>query len=428
MEKREETLKFEELKASLRRGDPRILVGIDIAKDAHVARVEHSDGRVLVEKMGIENSRQGFEAFRERIEGLRRQLGLEVVLAFEPSGGYQKLLGDYLIQSGHLVVQVSGVVANRNRQTLGDAWLKTDPQDARNLVDLLRQGKILRYATGAGFMEEAKRLVQCDRMLMYESNRLKVRIRNRLLPVAFPELDVFFPKDASHPDLLAILRHCPSAKEIASLPEEEFIRLVSKGGRLGRRKERFRRIYQKAKESIGVEVQDGFRWEAKWIADRLQTVIEERKELKAEIARILSPYLGYRLVQTIPGVGKLLGAIFVVEIGDPWGYRHWRQVMKLSGLNLAIVQSGKFQGTPRISKQGKGLLRWAAYQAAVVATTKDPLFHQIYQKALENRATQKGAKKRALVKVAAKILKIAFAILRDQIKYAPELASPGHGL
>ena len=428
MEKREEILKFEELKASLRRGDPRILVGIDIAKDFHVARVEHSDGRVLVEKMGVENSRPGFDSFRERIEELRGRLGLEVVLAFEPSGGYQKLLGDFLIQSGYLVVQVSGVVANRNRQTLGDAWLKTDPQDARNLVDLLRQGKILRYATGAGFMEEAKRLVQCDRMLMYESNRLKVRIRNRLLPVAFPELEGFFPKDASHPDLLAILRHCPSAKEIATLSEEEFVGLVSGGGRIGGRIRRFRSIYQTAQKSIGMKVEDGFRWEARWVADRLQTVVRERKELQTEISRILSPYLGYRLVQTIPGVGKLLGAIFVVEIGDPWGYRHWRQVMKLSGLNLAVVESGKFSGTPRISRQGKGILRWAAYQAAVVATTKDPLFHQIYQKALENRATQKGAKKRALVKVAAKILKIAFAILRDQIKYAPELASPGHAL
>lgn len=427
MEKREEILKFEELKASLRRGDPRILVGIDIAKEAHVARVEHSDGRVLVEKMGIENTRKGFDSFRERIEGLREQLSLEIILAFEPSGGYQRALADFLIGSGYLVVQVSGVVANRNRQTLGDAWLKTDPQDARNLVDLLRQGKILRYSTGAGFMEEARRLVQCDRMLMYESNRLKVRIRNRLLPVAFPELEDFFT-EATHPDLLAILRHCPSAKEIAALSEEEFVRLVSRGGRLGGRKERFRKIYQKAKESIGVEVQEGFRWEAKWIADRLEVVVQERKELKAEISRILSPCLGYQLVQTIPGVGRLLGAIFVVEIGDPWGYRHWRQVMKLSGLNLILVQSGKFQGTPRISKQGKGLLRWAAYQAAVVATTKDPLFHQIYQKALENRNTQKGAKKRALVKVAAKILKVAFAILRDQIKFAPELVTPGHAL
>lgn len=205
MEKREEIQRFEELKASLRRGDSRILVGIDIAKEAHVARVEHSDGRVLVEKMGIENCREGFEAFRERIEGLRRQLGLEVILAFEPSGGYQRALADFLVGSGYLVVQVSGVVANRNRQTLGDAWLKTDPQDARNLVDLLRQGKILRYATGAGCLEEAKRLVQCDRMLMYESNRLKVRIRNRLLPMAFPELENFFT-EATHPDLLAILR------------------------------------------------------------------------------------------------------------------------------------------------------------------------------------------------------------------------------
>jgi len=425
MEKGEEILKFEELKASLRRGDPRILVGIDIAKDAHVARVEHSDGRVLVEKMGIENTRLGFDSFRARIEGLR--VGLEVVLAFEPSGGYQRALADFLIGSGYRVVQVSGVVANRNRPTLGDTRLKTDARDAQNLVDLLRQGKVLQYSVNPGVFAEARRLLQCDQMHRKESSRLKVRIRNRLLAVGFPELEKFFT-EVNHPDLLSILRSCPSAREIAALSEEEFVRLVSSGGRLGRRKERFRRIYQEAKKSIGVEVQEGFRWEARWVAERLETIVRERKEIQAEIARLLDSHLGYRLVRTIPGVGKLLGAIFVVEIGDPWGYRHWRQVMKLSGLNLIVQETGKFVGTPRISRQGKGILRWAAYQAAVVATTKDPLFHQIYQKALENRTCQKGAKKRALVKVAAKILKIAFAILRDQIKYAPELVSPGHAL
>jgi transposase len=264
-------------------------------------------------------------------------------------------------------------------------------------------------------------------MLREESSRLKVRIRSRLLTVGFPELEKFFT-EMNHPDLLSILRNCPSAGEIAALSEEEFVRLVSRGGRLGRRKERFRRIHQAANGSIGVKVEEGFHWEARWVADRLQTIVRERKEIQAEIARILDSHPGYRLVQTIPGVGKLLGAIFVVEIGNPWGYRHWRQVMKLSGLNLIVAETGNISGTPRISKQGKGTLRWAAYQAAVVAAAKDPLFKQIYQKSLKNRHTQKGAKKRTLVKVAAKILKIAYAVLRDQIKYAPEMVTPGHAL
>jgi hypothetical protein len=110
-------------------------------------------------------------------------------------------------------------------------------------------------------MEEARRLVQCDRLLMYESNRLKVRIRNRLLTLGFPELEVFFT-EMTHPDLLAILRNCPSAPEIAALSEEEFLHLVAGGSRILGRIRRFRSIHQAAQKSIGMRLEEGFRWEA----------------------------------------------------------------------------------------------------------------------------------------------------------------------
>ena len=215
-------LEFEELKASLRRGDARLLVGIDIAKHSHVARVEYADGRVLQEKVGVENSRPGFESFRTRLEELRKSTGLEIICALEPSGGYQKLIGDYLVKNEFRVVQVSGVVANRNRRTLGGSWLKTDPRDAQNLVDLLRQGKIIRYESYDGDIEEARRLLKIDRVLMQESNKLKVRIRNRLLSECFPELEEIYT-DMSNPDLLTMLWKCPSAVEIARMTEEEFL-------------------------------------------------------------------------------------------------------------------------------------------------------------------------------------------------------------
>ena len=414
---------FEELVVSLKRHDARLLVGIDVAKQSHMARVEHSDGTVLLEKVGIANSRIGFESFWLRLEKLREETGLEVVCALEASGGYQKLIGNYLVQSGYTVVQVSGVVANRNRRTIGGSWLKTDPRDAQNLVDLLRQGKIVRFESTCGVLEEARQMIQYDRALVMEASRLKVRIRNRFLSVGFPEVEEYFP-DAAHPDLLRILRGCPSARDIALLSEDEFFGIFPKVQPFGRKADTLREIHGKAKESIGMSLEEGLKWECCRVADRLQAILDERENLKEKICKILSSHPGYLLVQTIPAVGKLLGAIFVVEIGDPTKYRHWRQVIKLAGLDLAVVESGQFSGTPRITRQGKALLRWAAYQAAVIASSKDMVFHQLYMKAIENRAGQRGAKKRALIKIAAKILRIVYAVLRGQRAYAPELLIP----
>ena len=182
-------------------------------------------------------------------------------------------------------------------------------------------------------------------------------------------------------------------------------------------------VYEMAKKSIGVEIGPAFRWECQWASGRLKEIEKDRKDFQEGICDMLSSEPGYRLVQTIPGVGKVLGAIFVVEIGDCAKYRHWRQVIKLAGLDLAVVESGQFSGRPRISRQGKALLRWAAYQAAVIASAKNPQFKELYLKALGNRTGESGARKRALIKIAAKLMKIVFAVMRDQRPYTPEKAS-----
>ena len=78
----------------------------------------------------------------------------------------------------------------------------------------------------------------------------------------------------------------------------------------------------------------------------------------------------YSCLLSIPGFGPTLSAMVLGAIGNPWRFQNRAQVLKMVGLDLSASQSGTSQGTPIISKKGKAEIRYALYQAAVVASTR----------------------------------------------------------
>ena len=104
--------RFRELKATLPTCRDRLLVGIDIAKDQHVAQGKVAHGRILAAPVVIPNTAVGFAAFWRRLEALRTATGLsEIVSALEPTGTYHQALAVFLEQQGVDVVLVSNTVA-----------------------------------------------------------------------------------------------------------------------------------------------------------------------------------------------------------------------------------------------------------------------------------------------------------------------------
>jgi transposase len=76
---------------------------------------------------------------------------------------------------------------------------------------------------------------------------------------------------------------------------------------------------------------------------------------------------GYRAVQTIPGIGPVLGAIFLAEIGDITRFRGPAQLASWAGLTPKHHESDTTVHRGRITKQGSVLVRWAAIEAAQCA-------------------------------------------------------------
>ena len=124
------------------------------------------------------------------------------------------------------------------------------------------------------------------------------------------------------------------------------------------------------------------------------------------------------LLRSIPGIGPTVGAILLAEIGDIAWYTKFSQLRKLAGLDIVRVQPGHFAGQARISKCGRGLLRWALYHAAMgMARTTGGRARLTGFKT--KRSGDRYAGFKAIVELAAKVLRIVWGVWRSGTPYDP---------
>jgi transposase len=123
--------------------------------------------------------------------------------------------------------------------------------------------------------------------------------------------------------------------------------------------------------------------------------------------RSLAGHPGYEAIREIPGVGQILAAVFVAEIGDVTRFARPEQVSSWAGLTPRHRESDTTVVKGRITKQGSRLVRWAAVEAAMRARG-DHLYAADFHRIAERRG-----RKVARVAVARRILTLVFYGLRD---------------
>ena len=104
--------------------------------------------------------------------------------------------------------------------------------------------------------------------------------------------------------------------------------------------------------------------------DSLRRVIETLEfeiEVFTKISRArLARDPGYVAIQRIPGVGGVLGAVFVAEIGDVTRFPGPAQLASWAGLTPKHHESDTHVRRGPITKQGSRLVRWAAVESVQI--------------------------------------------------------------
>jgi len=385
--------RFRDLKATLRINRDRLLVGIDIGKRQHVAQLRVAHGAIVLPKVVIPNTTAGFTTFWGQVTAAQRATGCaEVVAALEPTGTYHEALGRFLEGQGVDVVLVANQVAHANRKTLDGTWGKSDPKDAHNLCELLERGLVLFYSLADGPAAALRRLVRLLRAARVERAACRVRWRNTLRPALGP---------TGEPLSAAVCVQLPAAVQAW---ERAAGRAESPPpGRPG-----------------AAALPPGFAAECADLGARLSAAQARIGTLEAALVAVAAPLPAYSLLLTIPGVGPTLAAILLAEIGDIAWYTKFSQLRKLAGLDIAPLESGQWAGTPRISRCGRALLRWALYQAALGAA-RTAAGRAWRARLLAKRQGDRHAFVKANVELAAKLLRRVGGVWRSGRPYTAEL-------
>jgi len=136
------------------------------------------------------------------------------------------------------------------------------------------------------------------------------------------------------------------------------------------------------------------------IEEQLSEIDRELRLLARDDRRLIA-------LQTIYGVGPVLACYLLAEIGDARRFQRARQIVRLSGLDPVVLESGDSKRRGRLSKQGSPQLRWALLQAAQ-QTARRPSSPdwQLYSSVRERAGVQ-----RAALTTARKIARRAYHVL-----------------
>jgi transposase len=159
--------------------------------------------------------------------------------------------------------------------------------------------------------------------------------------------------------------------------------------------------------------------EAEILVQTIESIQRQIDKISEVIEDICGSFAEYDYLISIPGFGPYVSAVVLAAIGNADRFENRRQVLRLAGFDLSCNQSGNKSSVPVISKKGNAHLRYALYQAALIASSLNAQFRRYYVNLLQGREREKGIRTKMRVKLAAKLLIIAWSLMKKKQRFDP---------
>lgn len=142
--------------------------------------------------------------------------------------------------------------------------------------------------------------------------------------------------------------------------------------------------------------------------------------LEAVIADLLAHHDGFHAIRALPGIGPVLAAVIVAEIGDVRRFPGPGQLCSWAGLTPRHRESDTKVSRGHITKQGSPLVRWALIEAIQHVPAGHPL-----RRRKEDILARRGDQAKNIAKVAAarQLLTWVYYAMRDGQVRALAIAS-----
>jgi transposase len=390
----------------------RIAIGIDAAKEVHWATAVSQDGQILLDRK-LDNAGPEIAAFIAELAGLdgERLIGIDML------GGLASLLAAMLIAAGERVVHVPGLAVNRARQGSVGGQGKSDPKDARIIADQLRlRADDFRPITLADdTVAELRLLVSRRGDLVVDQTRRISRMRY-LLATIHPSLERVL--DLTNQGPLILLTRFVAAGELRRLTPRRLARQLVRAGLRQTQAESLAAaaLHCKPLRAIPSVALPAEVATAELIREMATEALETKRrmaKLDQRLEALLAHHPDGALIRSLPGMGVVLAAQFLAEVGDIRRFRSASALAAAAGIAPVLRQSGKTKRLQRPAYANTALKR-VFYQSAFCALG-DPISRAFYE-----RKRRDGKRHhQALIALARRRVDVLWAMLAQRRSFDP---------
>ena len=348
-------------------------LGIDIGKSFHVASLIDDKKKVIFQGFEFKNTTQDTKKLLEKLVPYS-----ELEIGMEATGHYWLALYSFLVKNHFVVHVVNPIQTDSWRNSTRIRPHKTDKIDSLVIADFIRYGDFSKTELASEEILELRNLSRFRFSLGSSIGDLK-RQTICVLDKMFPEYESVF-SDVFGKTSREILTLFNSPADFEDIPSDKLKLLLDRVTMKKFARKKLEELSFKAKNSFGITFGiQSLALQLQLLIAQISFIEEQISQLDTKIADLLkrlnSP------ITTIPGVGTVLGATILSEIGDITRFATPAKLVAFAGIDSKLDQSGTSQDSVgKMTKRGSPYLRTALFRATLVASNIDPVFKAFYQK------------------------------------------------
>jgi transposase len=396
-----------------------LIIGVDIAKEKHVARAQDFRGIEFGKALTFKNDHYGFIRFYAWLDKICAEHGKNrVIVGMEPTGHYWFCFAKFLRHNGIKVAVVNPMHVKKSKELDDNSPTKNDPKDARVIAQLVKDGRYAEPNIPQGVYADLRTAMDLRELLIKELNVLKARIA-RWLDIYFPEFEEVFSSWEGK-TALSTLKNLSTPSKIAAMNVEDIVKLWKTEVQRAVGTKRAELLVEKAKASIGLtEGLEMAEYQLQYLLDQYTAVMLKLDDLLVKVENLISEIPGAKEMLCITGLGLVTVAGFLSEVCELAQYAHPRQIQKLAGLTLKEYSSGKHKGQTTITKRGRRKLRALLFKAIMPMVAKNQEFKALHQY-YTTRTNNPLKKKQSLIALCCKLIRVLYAISTKGTAYNPQ--------
>jgi transposase len=379
----------------------RAWAGIDAGKEMHWVHVLDVSGEKLLSRK-VKNDEADLSALIDEVLSLAE----EVVWAIDQPGGGATLLLGLLWQREQRVLYVSGLTVDRSRDTYpGES--KTDARDAHVIADQARMRPGLQELTaGQEELAELEILLSRRRDLVTDQSRSVTRLRETLLS-AFPALERAL--DLNRRGALTFISHYQRPAQIRRAGRKRLAAYLRNRSVQGAEDIADKALEAARAQSVTLPAEEVAARIVAELAEEILSLKDRIESIDEELEQRFFALPEARVLASLPGMGPILGAEFLVAVGVLSAFASADQLAAYAGLVPAAHDSGKRVGNHRRMRGGNKVLKRVFYQSAFASLRSAPESRAFY-----DRKRREGKKHtQALIALARRRVNVLWAMLRD---------------